>query len=102
MVLKLKFMRFFLLLSIIILSSCENKKEIIVNRQQTIKEEMEKVKAFYYKKLDSLESVKETDTNSAKRQEIAEELVSTDGKKSVALIKLQKEYDSLEVELKKY
>jgi Ulp1 family protease len=95
-------MRFFLLLSIIILSSCENKKEIIVNRQQTIKEEMEEVKVFYYKKLDSLESVKETDTNSAKRQEIAEELVSTDGKKSVALIKLQKEYDSLEVELKKY
>lgn len=95
-------MRFFLLLSIIILSSCENKKETIVNRQQTIKEEMEEVKTFYYKKLDSLESVKETDTNSAKRQEIAEEFVSTDGKKSVALIKLQKEYDSLEVELKKY
>lgn len=102
MVLKLKFMRFFLLLSIIILSSCENKKETIVNRQQTIKEEMEDVKAFYYKKLDSLENVKETDTTSAKRLEIAEELVSTDGKKSVTLIKLQKEYDSLEVELKKY
>ncbi|MVT45057.1 hypothetical protein GO495_31005 [Chitinophaga oryziterrae] len=95
-------MRFFLLLSIIILSSCENKKETIVNRQQTIKEGMEEVKAFYYKKLDSLENVKETDTNSAKRLEIAEELVSIDGKKSVTLIKLQKEYDSLEVELKKY
>ncbi|SFF08042.1 hypothetical protein SAMN05518672_115106 [Chitinophaga sp. CF118] len=95
-------MRFFLLLSIIILSSCENKKETIVNRQQTIKEEMEEVKAFYYKNSDSLESVKKTDTNSAKRLEIAEELVSADGKKIVTLIKLQKEYDSLEVELKKY
>lgn len=101
-VIKLKFMRFFLLLSIIILSSCENKKETIVNRQQTIKEEMEEVKAFYYKKSDSLERVKETDTNSAKRLEIAEKLVSADGKKSVTLIKLQKEYDSLDLELKKY
>ncbi len=95
-------MRFILLLIIIFLSSCENKKETIVNRQQVIKKEMEQVKAFYYKKSDSLESVKEADTNSAKRLEIAEELVSADGKRSVALFKLQKEYDSLEVELKKY
>ena len=57
---------------------------------------------FYYKKSDSLESIKEADTNSIKRHEIAEELVSADGKKSVTLFKLQKEYDSLEVELKKY
>ena len=63
---------------------------------------MEQVKAFYYKKSDSLESVKEADTNSAKHLEIADELVSADEKKSVTLIKLQKEYDSLEVELKKY
>jgi len=95
-------MRFILLLTIILLSSCENKKETIVNRQQAIKKEMEQVKAFYYKKSDSLESVKEADTNSAKRLEIAEELVSADGKKSLKLFKLQKEYDSLEVELKKY
>ena len=95
-------MRFILLLTIILLSSCENKKETIVNRQQAIKKEMEQVKAFYYKKSDSLESVKEADTNSAKRLAIAEELVSSDGKKSVTLFKLQKEYDSLEVELKNY
>lgn len=95
-------MRFILLLTIISLSSCENKKEKIVNRQQAIKKEMEQVKAFYYKKSDSLESVKEADTNPAKHFEIAEELVSADEKKSVTLIKLQKEYDSLEVELKKY
>ena len=95
-------MRFILLLTIILLSSCENKKETIVNRQQAIKKEMEQVKAFYYKKSDSLESVKDADTNSAKRLEIAKELVSADGKRSVALVKLQNEYDSLEVELKKY
>ena len=95
-------MRFILLLTIIFLSSCENKKETIVNRQQAIKKEMEEVKAFYFNKSDSLESVKEADTNSAKRLEIAKELVSADGKKSATLIKLQKEYDSLEGELKKY
>ena len=94
-------MRSILLLTIILLSSCENKKETIVTRQQAIKKEMEQVKAFYYKKSDSLESAKEVDTNSAKRLEIAEELVSTDGKRVVSLLKLQKEYDSLEVELKK-
>ena len=95
-------MRFILFLTIILLSSCENKKGIIVNRQQTIKKAMEQVKAFYYKKSDSLDSVKEADTNSVKRLEIAKELVSADGKRIVTLIKLQKEYDSLEVELKKY
>ena len=95
-------MRFILLLTIILLSSCENKKETILNRQQAIKKEMEQVKAFYYKKSDSLESIKEADTNSAKRLEIAEKLVSADGNKSATLIKLQKEYDSLEVELNKY
>ncbi len=95
-------MRLILLLSIILVSSCENKKETIVIRQQAIQKEMEQVKVFYFKKSDSLESVKEADTNSAKRLEIAEELVLADGKKSVTLIKLQKEYDSLEIELKKY
>ena len=59
------------------------------------------MKALYYKKTDSLESVKEADTNSAKHLEIAEELVSTDKKRSITLLKLQKEYDSLEAELKK-
>jgi len=92
-------MRFILLLTIIFLSSCENKKETIVNRQQVIKKEMEQVKVFYYKKLDSLESVNKADTNSAK---LNEELSLAEGKKTVELLKLQKVYDSLEVELKKY
>ena len=90
------------MLTIILLSSCENKKETIVNRQQAIKKEMEQVKVFYYNKSDSLERVKEVDTSSAKQLAIAEALVSADGKKIVTLMKLQKEYDSLEVELKKY
>ena len=95
-------MRFIILLTIILLSSCETKKETIVNKQQVIKEEMEQVKKSYYKKQDSLESVKQADTNSAKRFEIAAELVAADREKSVTLIKFQKEYDSLGVELKKY
>ena len=92
-------MRFILLVTIILLSSCENKKETIVNRQQASKKEMEQVKAFYYKKSDSLEIANNADTNSAK---LNEELSLAEGKKSVELIKLQKEYDSLETELKKY
>ena len=92
-------MRFILLLTIILLSSCENKKETIANRQQAIKKEMEQVKIFYYKKSDSLEIANNADTNTAK---LNEELSLAEGKKSVELIKLQKEYDSLETELKKY
>jgi hypothetical protein len=91
-------MRFILLLTIILLSSCENQKETIATRQQAIKKKMEQVKAFYYNKSDSLESANKTDTNSAK---LNEELSLAEGKKSVELIKLQKEYDSLEVELRK-
>ena len=80
-------MRIILLLTIILISSCEDKKESIVNRQQAIKNEMEQVKAFYYNRADSLESVKEADTNSAK---LNEELSLADGKKTVELLKLQR------------
>jgi len=99
MLLKIKLMRFTLLLIIIFLFSCKNNKETIVNRQQAIAKEMEQVKQFYYKKSDSLESIKEADTLSAKIQEI---LALTEGEKTAGLLKLQKEYDSLETELKKY
>ncbi|MBL7741369.1 MAG: hypothetical protein JNK14_19245 [Chitinophagaceae bacterium] len=92
-------MRFILLLTIILLSSCENKKETIVNKQQAIKKEMEQVKAFYYKKSDSLESVRQADTISAKHMEI---IRIADDEKIASLLRLQKEYDSLEAELKKY
>jgi len=92
-------MRFILLSTIILLSSCETKKETIVNRQQAIKKEMEQVKAFYYSQLDSLESVKEADTISAKHMKIAQ---IADRKKIVTLLRLQNEYDSLETKLEKH
>ncbi len=95
------YMRFILFLAIIFLSSCETKKETILNKQQAIKEEMEQVKKIYYKKQDSLESVKQADTNSAKRLVIAVDLVAADREKSVTLIKFQHEYDSLGVEIEK-
>ena len=95
-------MRLIVLLTIVLFSSCENKKDTIVNRQQAIKKEMEQIKASYYKKSDSLESVKKAVVNLAKHSEIAEELVAAERKKSVMLIPLQKEYDSLDVELQKY
>lgn len=99
---KNNYMRFIFLLTIVLLSSCENKKETIVNQQQAINKEMEQVKALYYKKSDSLKSVMEADTNSSKQTSLAEEISSADGKRSVTLLKLQKEADSLEIELKKY
>ena len=95
-------MRLIFLLIIILLSSCNNKKDTIVNRQQAIMKEMENVKAAYFKTSDSLQSLREVDTNSVKQHEIEEQLVKADGEKSVNLTNLLKEYDSLEVELKKY
>ncbi|HSC52656.1 MAG TPA: hypothetical protein VLC98_03495 [Phnomibacter sp.] len=95
-------MRLIVLLTIILLSSCENKKDTIVNRQQAIQKEIEKVKDSYFKTTDSFQSAKKTDTNAAKQIEIAEKLVSTEREKNVLLIPLQKEYDSLEVELQKH
>lgn len=73
----------------------------MLNKQKELKKEMEQVKLFYYKKLDSLDRVKSVDTSSAKQLEIANELVAADRKKMIALFKLQKQYDDLELELKK-
>ena len=93
-------MRLILLGAIILLSSCENKKETIAKRQQAIRKEMEEANSFFYKKMDSLDKIKKMDTNSTKLLEIAEEVRSTDGKRVVALLKLRKEYDSLQAALK--
>ena len=93
-------MRLILLGAIILLSSCENKKETIAKRQQAIRKEMEEVNSFFYKAMDSLDKIKKMDTNSTKLLEIAEEVRSTDGKRVVALLKLRKEYDSLQAALK--
>jgi len=94
-------MRLVLLLTIILLASCESKKETIVNRQQAINKEMEQVKASYFKTSDSLDAVKQADTSLAKQLEIMNALVAADEQKNGALVKLQNEYDSLETELKK-
>ena len=92
-------MRLIILITIILLSSCANRKGSIANRQQAVAKEMEEVKAVYYKKIDSLESVREADTIPSNHNEIAG---IAEGEKTATLIKLQKEYDSLEAELKKY
>ena len=94
-------MRLISLLTIILLSSCQNKKETIVSRQEAIKKEIDQVKTSYFQKSDSLESVKKADTSSAKQLEISQELVLAEGQKNSRLIPLQKEYDSLELELRK-
>ena len=80
-------MRFILLLTIILLSSCQIKKETIAKKQQAIKNEIEQVKAYYYKKLDSLDNIKRSDTSSAKHHEIAVEIFAVDGKRSIIIEK---------------
>ena len=95
-------MRFIFLLSIILISSCETKKVTIASRQQAIKDEMELVKKSYFKKQDSLENAKRAETNSANHIKIAAELVEADKEKSARLIKLQKKYNSLGVELNRH
>lgn len=94
-------MRLIFLLIIILLTSCANKKDTMVNRQKAIQNEMKQVKAAYYKNADSLEMVKKADTGSAKQYAIAVALVSAESKKNLLLIPLQKEYDSLEAVLRK-
>lgn len=100
--LKSKKMKRILLITIILVSSCKSNKETIANRQQAIQQEMQQVKAAYYKKADSLNMLKEADTSSVKQVAIAEELVSADRERSAVLLSLQMEYDSLENVVKKY
>lgn len=93
-------MRILFVFLITILVACENKTKSITNRQASIQQEMEQVKNQYFKQIDSLDNIKKSDTSSAKQLEIANAFVSADAKKSMLLIQLQKEYDSLAVLLK--
>ena len=94
-------MRLVLLLSIVVFYSCENNNNTIVQRQEAIKIKMKEVNTTYHKKLDSLDSIKRSDTSLMKQNEIAVEISSVDRKRSIELLALQKESDSLELELKK-
>lgn len=93
-------MRLLLLATLLLLLSCDNKKNDLVKRQQTIIQEMEQIKAAYYKLTDSLDKVKSGDTSSTKQLKIMKEIVAADSKKNGLLITLQKEYDSLSTLLK--
>ncbi len=93
-------MRFILLYILFLLVSCENRKAAIVNRQRAIKQKIEQVKVQYYKTADSLDRLKRADTSLDKRTALAVQQVAADKEKSIALTKLQREYDALEAELK--
>ena len=88
-------MKFLFLTSIFFFYACGNKRETGLDKRQVIRDEMKYVNAFYYKNLDSLEILKNADTNTLKLYEIAEEIQSTDKERSNKLLKLQNEYDSL-------
>ena len=94
-------MRLFLLLTIILLSSCKSQKEKMTSRQQAIKSEMQAINEFYYNKMDSLDAAKKIDTNSTICIEIAKQLHSVDRKRTIKLFKLQKEFDYLQGALNK-
>jgi hypothetical protein len=95
-------MRCILLVTIVFISSCGNRNEATVNRPESIKKEMQKINAFYYKKIDSLDAVKRTDTSAAKQHAIAVAVSALDNHRYTALLALQKEYDALELEVKKW
>jgi hypothetical protein len=94
-------MRIILLLTILLLSSCESNKNKLVKKQQAILQQMEQIKAAYYKTADSLERIQEADSTAAKQQEVAVAITTADNQKNELLIPLQKAYDSLAVELQK-
>lgn len=94
-------MRLLFVFLISLLFACENNTRKIADRQAAIQQEMEQVKTAYFKQTDSLDHVKKADTSSAKQLEIANTLVAADAKKSMTLIQLQKEYDSLTAVLQK-
>jgi hypothetical protein len=97
----IKIMKMLFLLTLILITSCNNKKDDLVKRQDAIKKEIDQVKAAYFKQADSLENIKRTDTSSAKQYEISIELLTADYEKIKLLIPLQKEYDSLAAVLQK-
>lgn len=93
-------MRIILLYLFILLVSCESRKAAIVKQQEVIKQKMEQVKAAYYKATDSLDRLKKADTGLQKAAAYALQLFAIDREKSIALTRLQRQYDALEAELK--
>jgi len=94
-------MKFIILLPFLLLAACESKKDSAANRQQAIQEQMGVIKTAYFKKVDSLENVKQQDTSSVRQNELMKILVAADSQKTSLLIPLQKEYDSLQAVLTK-
>ena len=92
-------MKYFYLLSLLFLAACANKADSPENRQQAILEEMAQIKTAYFKKVDSLDRLKEQDTSSVRQAELMKLLVIADSQKTVMLIPLQKELDSLAIHL---
>lgn len=90
-------MKHLLLPALLFLASCANKKATPENRQQAILAEMAEIKAAYFKTVDSLESLREKDTSSVRQAELMKLLVIADSQKTVRLIPMQKELDSLAI-----
>ena len=88
-------MKILLVLPFLLLASCAGKKQSAENRQQAILEEMGRIKAAYFKTVDSLDVLKEKDTSLARQTELMNVLAIADSQKNRLLIPLQSELDSL-------
>lgn len=88
-------MKLFLLLPFLLLASCTGKKQSAENRQQSILEEMGRIKTDYFKTVDSLDKIKAADTAVATQQLTDSLIYAADEAKTKILIRLQKELDSL-------
>lgn len=92
-------MKYLVFCSFIFMASCTSKKATPENRQQAILEEMAQIKGAYFKTVDSLESLREKDTSSARQAELMKLLNAADSQKTLRLIPMQKELDSLAIML---
>lgn len=88
-------MKIFLVLPFLLLASCAGKKQSVENRQQDLLEEMGRIKASYFKTVDSLDKIKAADTAAATQQLTDSLIYAADQAKTQILIRLQKELDSL-------
>lgn len=94
-------MRYLFLLSLLVFISCDGNEENIKKRQEAVREEMGSIKAVYYETSDSIDRVKRADTSAATLVKINKIAAVAESQKSVKLLPLQKEYDSLQALLEK-
>lgn len=86
----------------ILLFACSTKKQSLLRQQQEIIDEIELVKAAYFKTADSIDQLKLTDTTATRQYELMEAVRAADRQKSATLLRLEKRYHTIELKLRNY